>query len=64
MKELKETAELHRAQLSGEWGEEDPLTAESNAVLDLINAGELEEAESRARQLLVRYRKPTTVTCD
>jgi SEC-C motif len=27
--QLKETAELHRAQLSGQWDEEDPLTQES-----------------------------------
>lgn len=39
----------------GESDEEDPLTQESNAVRDLINAGELEEAESRARRLLARY---------
>jgi tetratricopeptide (TPR) repeat protein len=53
--QLKETAELHRAQLDGQWDEEDSLTQESNAVLDLINAGQLEEAESGARQLLARY---------
>jgi len=39
----------------GQWDDEDPLTQESNAVLDLINAGQLEEAEKGARQLPARY---------
>jgi tetratricopeptide (TPR) repeat protein len=33
----------------------DPLDAASNAVIDLIEAGKLEEAEAAARDLLVRY---------
>jgi len=31
------------------------LDAASNAVMDLVNAGKLEEAEQGARELLVRY---------
>ena len=33
----------------------DELTAASNAVIDLIQAGKLDEAECAARDLLVRY---------
>jgi tetratricopeptide (TPR) repeat protein len=33
----------------------DELTAASNAVIDLIQAGKLDEAERAARDLLVRY---------
>jgi hypothetical protein len=35
--------------------DDDTLTDESNAVLDLIRAGRLEEAEAAARALLARY---------
>ena len=35
--------------------EEDELTHDSNAVIDLIKAGELDQAEAAARELLVRY---------
>jgi tetratricopeptide (TPR) repeat protein len=33
----------------------DELENDSNAVIDLINAGQLDEAERAARELLVRY---------
>ena len=35
--------------------DDDTLTDESNAVLDLIRAGKLDEAEAAARALLARY---------
>jgi len=35
--------------------EEDELTRDSNAVIDLIKAGKLDQAEAAARELLVRY---------
>jgi len=37
------------------WDEDDDLDAVSNAVVDLIRAGRLDEAEAAARDLLVRY---------
>ena len=37
-----------------EWDEDD-LEAASNAVVDLIHAGRLDEAEAAARELLARY---------
>jgi hypothetical protein len=38
-----------------EQAEDDPLTAPSNAVVELIHAGRLDEAEHAARDLLVRF---------
>jgi tetratricopeptide (TPR) repeat protein len=35
--------------------EEDDLASASNAVVDLVNAGKLDEAEQGARDLLVRF---------
>jgi tetratricopeptide (TPR) repeat protein len=35
--------------------EEDELTADSNAVVDLVHDGKLDEAERAARELLERY---------
>jgi tetratricopeptide (TPR) repeat protein len=35
--------------------DDDPLTAASNAVVDLVHAGKLDEAEHAARDLLVRF---------
>ena len=35
--------------------DDDPLTAASNAVVELIHAGKLDEAEHAARDLLVRF---------
>jgi tetratricopeptide (TPR) repeat protein len=35
--------------------EEDELTSASNAVVDLVHAGKLDEAEQGARDLLVRF---------
>src|SRR5438309_1261907 len=37
------------------WDEDDDLDAASNAVVDLIHAGRLDDAEAAARDLLVRY---------
>jgi tetratricopeptide (TPR) repeat protein len=37
------------------WDDDDDLDAVSNAVVDLIHAGRLDEAEAAARDLLVRY---------
>jgi tetratricopeptide (TPR) repeat protein len=36
-------------------GEDNPLTAASNAVVDLVDAGKLDEAEQAARDLLVWF---------
>lgn len=36
-------------------GEEDELTRDSNAVVDLVHEGQLEQAEQAARKLLERY---------
>jgi tetratricopeptide (TPR) repeat protein len=50
-----------RAEMRARWAADDtgadgdPLDAASNAVIDLIEAGKLEEAEAAARDLLVRY---------
>jgi hypothetical protein len=38
-----------------EQAEDDPLAAASNAVVELIHAGKLDEAEHGARDLLVRF---------
>ncbi len=35
--------------------DDDPLTAASNAVVELVHAGKLDEAEHAARDLLVRF---------
>ena len=55
-KDEASAAERLRAQATGdvEWDEDD-LDAASNAVVDLIHAGRLDEAEAAARDLLVRY---------
>jgi tetratricopeptide (TPR) repeat protein len=44
------------AKWAGDWpGDEDQLTTASNAVVDLVHAGKLDEAEAAARLLLVHY---------
>lgn len=49
-------AETRRAPATdAAWDEDDDLDAASNAVVDLIHAGRLDEAEAAARDLLVRY---------
>lgn len=54
--QLAEFADFHRAKLAGLLeDEEDALTRESNAVLDLIEAGQLDQAEATARQVLASY---------
>ena len=52
---LREVREAMLAKLSGSEEPEDDLDAASNAVLALIGAGKLDEAEAAARDLLVRY---------
>jgi len=52
---LEEFAEFHRAKMAGELDEEDTLTRDSNAVLALLETGELDQAEATARELLVSY---------
>ena len=59
-KSLREVREAMLAKLSGAApidGDifDDDLTEASNAVLDLIRDGKLDEAEAAARDLLVRY---------
>lgn len=48
---------LHECDFCGQLhaGEEDELTRDSNAVVDLVRAGELDQAEQAARELLERY---------
>ena len=48
-------AETRRALTTAAWDEDDDLDTASNAVVDLIHAGRLDEAEAAARDLLVRY---------
>ncbi|MCX7137615.1 MAG: SEC-C metal-binding domain-containing protein [Proteobacteria bacterium] len=52
---LREVRETLMAKLSGSEIPEDDLDAASNAVIDLIRAGKLDDAEAAARDLLVRY---------
>ena len=52
---LREVREAMLAKLSGSEEPDDDLDAASNAVLALIGAGKLDEAETAARDLLVRY---------
>ena len=52
---LREVREALLAKLSGSEMPEDDLDEASNAVVDLIRAGKLDEAEAAARDLLVRY---------
>ena len=52
---LREVREAMLAKLSGSEEPDDDLDAASNAVLALIQAGKLDEAETAARDLLVRY---------
>ena len=40
---------------SAAWDDDDDLDAASNAVVDLLRAGRLDEAEAAARDLLARY---------
>jgi len=58
---LQTQREQHREQIEGFWervpDEYDNLDDDSNAVLDLIRAGKLDEAERAAHELLVRYPK-------
>ena len=52
---LREVRETMLAKLSGSEEPDDDLDAASNAVLALIGAGKLDEAEVAARDLLARY---------
>ena len=52
---LREVRETMLAKLSGSEDPEDELDEASNAVLALIRAGKLDDAEAAARDLLVRY---------
>ena len=44
-----------REEVLAAWQEAQALDAASNAVIDLVRAGRLDEAEQAARELLVRY---------
>jgi tetratricopeptide (TPR) repeat protein len=48
-------SDTRRARTTAAWDEHDDLDTASNAVVDLIDAGRLDEAEAAARDLLVRY---------
>lgn len=48
-------SETRRALTAAVWDEDDDLDTASNAVVDLIRAGRLDEAEAAARDLLIRY---------
>jgi hypothetical protein len=53
---LREVTAAIAARLAGiEEADDDALTAASNAVVELIHAGKLDEAEQAARELLVRF---------
>ena len=52
---LREVREAMLAKLSGSEMPEDDLDEASNAVLALIRAGKLDDAEAAARDLLMRY---------
>jgi TolA-binding protein len=56
-KEAKFKAELAAARAAFEHGydETDDLTEASNAAVDLVHAGKLDEAEQAARDLIVRF---------
>lgn len=53
-RERQREAERLAVLAAGDIGD-DPLDAASNAVVDLVHAGKLEEAEAAARDLLVSY---------
>ena len=53
--EEKASEVLRQSALAQRDWDDDGLTDASNAVVDLINAGRLDEAEAAARELLVRY---------
>jgi hypothetical protein len=48
------------ARAEGNPMEEDELTKPSNAAVELVQAGKLEEAEAAARDLIARYPTYTT----
>jgi tetratricopeptide (TPR) repeat protein len=53
---LSEVRAAIAARLAGiEQAEDDPLTAASNAVVELIHAGKLDDAEQAAHDLLLRF---------
>jgi len=59
---LKAAAEAHAAEAAqderdfyGADDEEDELTRDSNAIIDLVHEGKLDEAEKAAREFLERY---------
>ncbi len=55
---LREVRKEMLARLAGDEGaydDDDALMDASNAVVDLVHAGKLDEAEAAARDLLVRY---------
>jgi tetratricopeptide (TPR) repeat protein len=45
----------HLAAIAAQTDDEDELTTASNAAVDLVHAGKLEEAEAAARDLLARF---------
>lgn len=49
------SATLRAQALDAAAGDDDDLDAASNAVVDLIHAGRLDDAEAAARELLARY---------
>ena len=54
--QLQEFRAFHKTKLAGQLDDEDDtLTTDSNAVLDLIKAGEFDRAEVAAHALLERY---------
>jgi tetratricopeptide (TPR) repeat protein len=50
---IRHEPSLHECDFCG--GAEDELTRDSNAVVDLVNEGKLDQAEQAARELLERY---------
>ncbi|MGH8229392.1 MAG: SEC-C metal-binding domain-containing protein [Steroidobacteraceae bacterium] len=54
-REREHARAAERARIETQLEDDDELTEASNAVLDLLHAGRLEEAERAARELLVRY---------
>lgn len=53
--ENRAALEEHRAMLAGEHDELDDLTERSNAIVDMVHDGKLDEAEQAARDFLVRF---------
>ena len=49
------TAPAHRPSLANDFQEQDELTEASNAVVDMVQAGNLDAAEQAAHNLLARF---------